>query len=329
MRGVATHNGLFALISEEMQGVEARLRGPAEDDGALLSTVAQYALASGGKRIRPALLLLAARACGADAGPRNVTLASAIEMMHAATLLHDDIVDHAATRRGRPSAMARWGADVSVLVGDFLFSRAIQDLVADEDRRILSALADATVAMTEAEVLQLQLLHDLRIGDEDYLKIITGKTAALMSAACRAGALVARAPEAMARALADFGLDLGIGFQLVDDALDYVAREDRLGKPVGNDFREGKVTYPVIHIVRHAVPADRERLEWLAAQDRPGNEGLALLRELVDRYAAVPATMRLVDEYLARARAQLAVVPDSPARQVLDRLVDFVRERDW
>jgi octaprenyl-diphosphate synthase len=328
MTSVATHNGLFTLISLEMQDVEQRLAIPAEDSGVLLSTVAGYALGNGGKRVRPALLLLAARACGADARGRSITLAAATEMMHAATLLHDDIVDNAATRRGRPSAMARWGADVSVLVGDFLFARAIQDLVGDDDRRILSAFADATVAMTEAEVLQLQLLHDLRIAETDYLKIVTGKTAALMSAACRAGSLLAAAPDAVVDALTAFGLKLGIGFQLVDDALDYVAREDRLGKPVGKDFREGKITYPVIHVMRHAAPADRKRLEWLSNQERPGDDGLALLRELVDRYEAVPATMCLVDRYLGDARAQLACVPESPARHALDRLVDFVRLRD-
>ncbi len=328
MTGVATHNGLFTLISQEMQDVEQRLAIPAEDSGVLLSTVAGYALGAGGKRVRPALLLLAARACGADACTRSITLASATEMMHAATLLHDDIVDNAATRRGRPSAMARWGADVSVLVGDFLFARAIQDLVGDQDRRILSAFADATVAMAEAEVLQLQLLHDLRIAEADYLKIVTGKTAALMSAACRAGALLATAPATVVDALAAFGLNVGIGFQLVDDALDYVAREDRLGKPVGKDFREGKITYPVIHVMRHAVPADRKRLEWLSNQKRPGDDGLALLRELVDRYEAVPATMCLVDRYLGDARAQLGCVPESPARHALDRLVDFLRQRD-
>ena len=328
MTSVATHNGLFTLISQEMQDVEQRLAIPAEDSGVLLSTVAGYALGAGGKRVRPALLLLAARACGAEAGARNITLAAATEMMHAATLLHDDIVDNAATRRGRPSAMARWGADVSVLVGDFLFARAIQDLVGDDDQRILSAFADATVAMTEAEVLQLQLLHDLRIAEADYLKIVTGKTAALMSAACRAGALVAAAPETVVEALTAFGLNLGIGFQLVDDALDYVASEDRLGKPVGKDFREGKITYPVIHVMREAVPADRKRLEWLSNQERPGNDGLALLRELVERYEAVPATMCLVDRYLGDARTQLGCLPESPARQALDRLVDFVRQRD-
>jgi octaprenyl-diphosphate synthase len=329
MTSVATHNGLFTVISREMREVEDRLQAPIEESGALLSAVVRYALASGGKRIRPALLLLSAQACGADQQERGVTLASAAEMMHAASLLHDDIVDHAATRRGRPSAMARWGSDVSVLVGDFLYSRATQNLVADPDRRIMHAFADAVVAMTEAEVLQLQLLHDLKIDESEYLKIITGKTASLMSAACRAGALMAPAPETVVEALTAFGLNLGIGFQLVDDALDYVAREERLGKPVGSDFREGKVTYPVIHVMRRAAPEDRRNLERLAACENAGDDDLAALRELVERYEAVPATMGLVDEYLARARAELSCVPESPARHTLHRLVDFVRERDW
>ena len=309
-----------------------RLQEPAEQSGALLQAVATYALASGGKRIRPALLLLAARASGgdgADQRERVVTLAAVAEMMHAATLIHDDIVDHSAMRRGRPSANARWGADVSVLVGDYLYSRAIQILVADGDMRVLQAFADATVCMTEGEVLQLQLLRDLKISEADYLRIVTGKTAALMSAASRVGALVAGAPAPTVEALAAFGLNLGIGFQLVDDALDYVAREERLGKPVGSDFRQGKITYPVIHLMRTASLADRAVLEEMASQANLDNGDLSALRDLVERYAAVPATMRLVDNYLAQARGQLAAVPNSPACRALHRLVDFVRERDW
>lgn len=326
---VRTRDGLFSVIAAELSAVEDRLQGPVEQSGALLQAVATYALASGGKRIRPALLLLAARASGSDQRDRAVTLAAVAEMMHAATLIHDDIVDHSAMRRGRPSANARWGSDVSVLVGDFLYSRAIQILVANGDLRILQAFADATVCMTEGEVLQLQLLRDLKISEADYLRIVTGKTAALMSAAARAGALVAGAPMPTVEALAAFGLNLGIGFQLVDDALDYVAREERLGKPVGSDFREGKITYPVIHVMRTASLADRAVLEALASQADLDNGDLSDLRALVERYAAVPATMGLVDDYLARARAQLAAMPDSPACHALHRLVDFVRERDW
>lgn len=329
MSTVRTRDGLFSVIAADLTAVDDRLQEPVDQSGALLQAVATYALASGGKRIRPALLLLAARACGGDQRDRSVTLAAVAEMMHAATLIHDDIVDHSAMRRGRPSASARWGADVSVLVGDFLYSRAIQILVADGDMRVLQAFADATVCMTEGEVLQLQLLRDLKISEGDYLRILTGKTAALMSASARVGGLVAGAPTPTVEAMAAFGLNLGIGFQLVDDALDYVAREERLGKPVGSDFREGKITYPVIHLMRTASLADRAVLEGLASQADLDNGDLSQLRELVDRYAAVPATMRLVDDYLARARAQLAAVIDSPACRALHRLVDFVRERDW
>jgi len=324
-----TQNGLFSVIAAELSAVEDRLQEPAQDSGVLLSVVASYALGSGGKRIRPALLLLTARACGTDQGGRIVTLASVAEMMHAATLVHDDIVDHSAKRRGRPSAAALYGSDVSVLAGDFLFSRAIQILVADGDLRILQAFADATVAMIEGEVLQLQLLRDLKISEAEYLKIVTGKTAALMSAAARTGALVAEAPPASTDAMAAFALNLGIAFQLVDDALDYTAREERLGKPVGSDFREGKITYPLIHLMRAASAADRVVVEDLARREHISDEDLAQMRGLVERYEGVPATMRLVDEYLARARALLEVLPPSPARLSLYRLVDFVRERDW
>jgi octaprenyl-diphosphate synthase len=331
MIALATQNGLFAIVARELAAVEECLRAPAAERGALLSTVAHYALGSGGKRLRPALLLLSARACGGESGDgaaRSIRLASAAEMMHAASLLHDDVLDHAATRRGQPSAMARWGSDVSVLAGDFLYARAIQDLVADQDRRILRTFADAAVAMTEAEVLQLQRLHDVQITEGEYLSIVTGKTAALISAACRAGALVAGASDSVAAQLADFGLHLGIGFQLVDDALDYSAREDRVGKPVGSDFREGKVTFPILHVRRVATAGHRRLLEELATCTDPGPEDLQVLRDLVDQYGAVSATMQLVAEYLARARAELAGLPESPACQALHRVVDFVRERD-
>jgi octaprenyl-diphosphate synthase len=324
-----TTNGLLGIIAAELQAVEERLLEPVEESGHLLSVVAGYSLASGGKRIRPALLLLAARTCGADQPDRLATLASVVEIMHASSLIHDDIVDHSEMRRGRPSAKARWGSDVSVLVGDFLYSRAIQTVVADGDIRILRALADAIVAMTQGEVLQLEFLHDLKISEADYLQIVTNKTAALMSAACRVGALAAEAPPALVEALAAFGLNLGVGFQLVDDALDYCAREERLGKPVGSDFREGKITYPVIHLMRTASVEDRAVLERLPSRVSGGDGDLAPLHALVERYEAVHATMRVVDDYLNRARRDLRAVPDSPACRALHRLVDFVRERDW
>ena len=214
-------------------------------------------------------------------------------------------------------------------MGDYLYSQAVQTLVADQDIKVLRTFADAVMAMTEAEILQLQFLRDLKIEEAEYLKIVTGKTAVLMSTACRAGALAAGASEEAVVALAAFGLNLGIGFQLVDDALDYIAREERLGKPVGSDFREGKITYPVIHLLRRATAEDRTIVERLAVQENLADDDLVPLRMLVERYRSVPATMRLVEDYLARAREHLAVVPESPACDALHRLLAFVRERDW
>lgn len=320
---------LLSPIARELRSVEARLQERIESRADLVSTVAAYVLGSGGKRVRPALLLLSAKLCGYADGARDVLLAAVAEYMHVATLIHDDIIDHAETRRGLPSAQSKWGPDLSVLVGDFLYSRSIQMLVEDGDFAVLKAFADATVSMAEGEVLQLQMRRKLDMTDEEYLRIITCKTAALFSAACRAGALVAAAPAAQVEALAAFGLNVGIAFQMVDDALDYVAHADRLGKPVASDFKEGKVTYPVIHTFRHGAPEDRVRMAVLAAREALDPADVADLRALIERYGAVKATMDRARGYLEAARGNLAPFPDSPARRSLMQMVDFVAVRDW
>ncbi len=340
MNAQAIQRIVLAPVAEKLAAVEACLRADLEARGDLIGTVGTYVLGSGGKRVRPALLLLCAQACGrgeaqrpagpaSPPGPRDVTLAAVAEWMHVATLMHDDIIDNAAKRRGRPSANATWGANVSVLVGDYLYARSIQVLVEDGDPHVLEIFADATVRMAEGQVLEHELRGKLDIAVEDYLRIISGKTAALIAAACRAGALVAAAPAEMLQAISAFGRDLGIGFQLVDDALDYVAHEDRLGKPVGSDFREGKITYPLIHCWRQASEADRQALRALAARPAPDAADLEAIRSMVERYGAVRATMDLVDTYLGRAKGGLAAVADTPARRSLELMIDFVRERDW
>jgi len=342
---------VFAPVAGKLEAMEGRLRADLESRGDLIGTVGVYVLGSGGKRVRPALLLLCAQACGYADGsrptgpadspaprptgpadspaPRDVTLAAVAEWMHVATLMHDDVIDNAAKRRGRPSANATWGANVSVLVGDYLYARSIQVLVEDGDPRILDTFAEATVRMAEGQVLEHELRGKMDLPVEDYLRTISGKTAALIAAACRAGALVAGAPPEGVAAISAFGRDLGMGFQLVDDALDYVAHEERLGKPVGSDFREGKITYPLIHCWRRASEADRQALRALAARPAPDEADLEAIREMVERYGAVQATMDLVAEYLGRAKRALAPVPDTPARQSLGFMIDFVRERDW
>lgn len=218
---------------------------------------------------------------------------------------------------------------MSVLAGDFLYARSLQILVADGDLAVMQAFADATVRMTEGEVREVQMAGNLDITLDEYLEIISSKTAALISAACRAGALIAGADRAAVAALTEFGLNLGIGFQLVDDALDFVAKEDRLGKPVGNDFKEGKVTFPVFHVLRVGSEADRNRLRALAAKPTIGEAELAEVKEMVERHGAVAATMEQVRTYLEKAKEPLSIFPDSAAKRSLVLMVDFVRDRDW
>ncbi|HEY7676020.1 MAG TPA: polyprenyl synthetase family protein [Candidatus Methylomirabilis sp.] len=330
---------VFAPVAAKLDAVEAHLRSDLEPRGDLIGTVGNYVLGSGGKRVRPALLLLCANACGYAGGagltepggptPRDVTLAAVAEWMHVATLMHDDVIDGADKRRGRPSANATWGANVSVLVGDYLYARSIQVLVDDGDPAILDTFAEATVRMAEAQVLEHELKGKLDVSLDDYLRIIAGKTAALIAASCRAGALVAGAPPEAVAAMTAFGRNLGIGFQLVDDALDYVAREERLGKPVGSDFRAGKITYPLIHCWREASEGDRRTLRALAARSALEAADVDDVRRMVERYGAVRATMDVVDGYLGRAKDLLAAVRDTPARHSLGFMIDFVRQRDW
>ena len=316
-------------VIQELAEVEDRLFQEIGGKVELIGEITRYVLKSGGKRIRPALLLLSAKLCGYRDGTRNIALAAVAEYMHAATLIHDDIIDHADKRRGLPSANSTWGPQISVLAGDFLYARSLQILVADGDLAVMQAFADATVRMTEGEVLEVQMAGNLDLTYDEYLEIIISKTAALISAACRAGALIARAEASAVAALTEFGLNLGVGFQLVDDALDFVAKEDRLGKPVGNDFKEGKVTFPVLHVLRAGSEANRSRLRELAAKETIGESDLAEVKEMVERHGAVAATMEQVRTYLEKAKQSLDTFPDSAPKRSLVLMVDFVRDRDW
>ncbi len=316
-------------VIQELAEVEERLFQEIGGNVELIGEITRYVLKSGGKRVRPALLLLSAKLCGYRDGTRNIALAAVAEYMHAATLIHDDIIDHADKRRGLPSANSTWGPQISVLAGDFLYARSLQILVADGDLAVMQAFADATVRMTEGEVREVQMAGNLDLTYDEYLEIIISKTAALISAACRAGALIARAEASAVAALTEFGLNLGVGFQLVDDALDFVAKEDRLGKPVGNDFKEGKVTFPVFHVLRAGSEADRGRLRELAAKETIGESDLAEVKGMVERHGAVAATMEHVRTYLEKAKESLAIFPDSTAKRSLVLMADFVRDRDW
>lgn len=320
---------VFAPVAEELAEVERRIQARVSSRADLISEVTTYVLGSGGKRVRPALLLLSARVCGYDRGERAVDLAVVAEFMHVATLIHDDIIDNAQKRRGQPSANARWGSHISVLAGDFLYSHSIQRLVSDGDFRILKAFADATVAMTEGEILEVKWHRDPDILYQDYLTIITCKTAALFSAACRSGALIAGVDSPRVEALTEFGLNLGIGFQLVDDALDFTASEEILGKPVGNDLLEGKVTYPMIYVLHQDRSAARDEICRLLRDGYMRDADVETIRRYVTERGGVHAAVEEARKYLNKAREQLLPFSDSAARRSLEMLVDFIAEREW
>ncbi len=320
---------VFAPVAAELAEVERRIQTRVSSRADLISEVTTYVLGSGGKRVRPALLLLSARVCGYDGGERSVDLAVVTEFMHVATLIHDDIIDNAQKRRGQASANARWGSHISVLAGDFLYSHSIQRLVDDGDFRILKAFADATVAMTEGEIMELKWHRDPDILYQDYLTIITCKTAALFSAACRTGALIAGVDGPRVEALTEFGLNLGIGFQLVDDALDFTASEEILGKPVGNDLVEGKITYPLIYVLLQDRGTDRERIRRLLQRGALRAADVDTIRRYVIEGGGVHAAVGEARKYLNKAREQLLPFPDTAARRSLEFLVDFIAEREW
>src|SRR5512138_2108433 len=250
-------DAVLALIGEELKGVEEQFKKDLASDVPLIRKVGEYVLSSGGKRIRPALLLLAAKLCGYT-GSRHIPLASVVEFIHTATLLHDDVVDEANIRRGIPSANTLWGNSASVLVGDFLFSKSFSLMVADGDLNVLRVLSAATTRIAEGEVLQLVCTSDLEITEERYIEVVVCKTAVLLAAACQAGAIIGGATAEQEAALAAFGMDLGIAFQLMDDTLDYVADEKEFGKSIGHDLEEGKITLPLIETLKRCSAAERE-----------------------------------------------------------------------
>jgi octaprenyl-diphosphate synthase len=288
--------------------------------------VTAHLIEAGGKRLRPMLTLAAAKLAGYD-GPYHVHLAATVEFIHTATLLHDDVVDESRQRRGRPTANLLWDNKSSVLVGDYLFARSFQLMVEPGNLRTLEILANASATIAEGEVLQLTAAQDLGTDESVYLQVVRGKTAALFSAATEVGGVIAGAPEAQVRALFDYGDALGIAFQIVDDLLDYGGATETIGKNVGDDFRERKLTLPVIKAVASADPA--ERAFWarvIEAGDQHDGDLEQALR-LLDRHGSMRAARADAMDWAERAKSALAELPDHPVRDMLSDLADFVVSR--
>ncbi len=312
-------------ITADMDAVNQTIRQQLHSEVSLVNQIAEYIISAGGKRIRPVLLLLLANAHGYR-GDFHHRLATVIEFIHTATLLHDDVVDESSLRRGRETANALFGNAPSVLVGDFLYSRAFQVMVSIGNMRVMQILADATNVIAEGEVLQLLNMHDPDVDEERYLQVIRSKTAKLFEAAGELGALIAGASETDIAAAAEYGRSLGMAFQLIDDVLDYSGNASDIGKNVGDDLREGKPTLPLIYLMRHGNEAERALVR--GSIERGDESQFSAILEAITNSGALDYTRRQAEAAAAAAAAAVANLPDTPYKASLLSLCDFAVERN-
>ncbi|RVU34763.1 polyprenyl synthetase family protein [Hwanghaeella grinnelliae] len=321
-------DALQRLVGEDLQRVNQHILTNMQSPVALIPQLASHLIAAGGKRLRPMLTLASANLCGYT-GTRHIGLSACVEFIHTATLLHDDVVDESELRRGQESANAVWGNQASVLVGDFLFSRAFQLMVADGSLQVLKILSDASAIIAEGEVLQLMTANDPQASEEAYLEVIRSKTATLFAAASRVGAVVADRPNIQEEALESFGMNLGIAFQLIDDVLDYSAKQAQLGKTVGDDFREGKVTLPVILAWRRG--SEEERDFWRRTIERldQTEDDIETAIGLMTKHRSLNDTVERARHYAAIAKDSLGIFPDGDMKAAMLEVVDFCVERAY
>ena len=311
-------------IAADMREVDAVIRTRLDSDVALINTVADYIIGAGGKRLRPAVLLLVARALGYP-GTAHVLLAAVVEFIHTATLLHDDVVDESDLRRGRSTANAMFGNAASVLVGDFLYSRSFQMMVDAGSMRVMRILADATNRIAEGEVLQLLNIHDPSVDEERYFGVVERKTATLFEAGARIAAVLCGADAALEDRCARYGAALGRAFQITDDVLDYSGHAEDIGKRLGDDLREGKVTLPLIHALRSAAPEQRD---LVARAVREGNGDFGAVARIVTDNGSLTYSRALAVREAEEGRAAIEALPASDCRDSLLHLLAFAVDRD-
>ena len=324
----ASLDPMVQLVAADLNHVNAVILDRMQSEVALIPELAGHLIAGGGKRMRPMLTLACARLLDYQ-GARHHKLAAAVEFIHTATLLHDDVVDGSGLRRGRRTANIIWGNPASVLVGDFLFSRSFELMVEDGSLKVLKILYRASSVIAEGEVDQLTAQRRIETGEDHYLEIIAAKTAALFAAACRIAAVVAEREEAVEEALDAYGRNLGVAFQLVDDAIDYASDAKTMGKGVGDDFRDGKVTLPVILAYARGTEEEREFWREAIAGRRAGDEDLAHAIRLIERHDAISDTLERARHYGRRAIDALGPFPAGRARSALVEAVEFAIARAY
>ncbi len=316
----------LSLVDADMNAINLHIQSQLSSDVPLIQEIGRYIVAAGGKRLRPVTVVLSAHALNYK-GTAHIDLAAVIEFIHTATLLHDDVVDDSALRRGRETANELWGNSASVLVGDFLYSRAFQMMVAVGKSRVMDIMAETTNAIAQGEVMQLLNTHNPETSEADYLETIKRKTARLFESAGRLGAVLADAGPATEQALGDFGLHLGIAFQMIDDALDYSASAEEMGKNAGDDLAEGKTTLPLIYAIARAEKSDQQFLR--GAIEDGGRDKLEKVQQIIESTGALAYTFGRAKEHAAFAKRSLEALPDSPYRSALGQLADFSVSRTF
>ena len=326
-------NDIFEDYSAELKTIEKELLGIFASDVFLIPMIGRHIISSGGKRIRPLFLLLSADLCGYK-GANRCLLGAIIEAIHTASLLHDDVIDGAETRRGRTASHVLWGNQIVVLVGDYLYSNALKLAVAQRDQKIMEALSSATTRMTEGEILQLHKTADPEITEEEYFKVISAKTGVLISAACRIGGILAGKSNEVENALASFGLKTGMAFQMADDILDYTAKQTELGKKLGKDLEEGKITMPLIQLLKAVSGSEREEVIKIITESAKGdetsnqdNKNQGRIIQLFEKYNSIEESLKIANTIVQEAMAELDVFPPSKEKEAIIAMAEYAMMR--
>ncbi len=325
---MSSFDGIVKLIADDLSAVEAKLTENTVSEYSFVDMAVQHVVEGGGKRLRPILVVLSAKACGYEGADAH-TLAAVVELIHVASLVHDDVLDEAAIRRGRETLHTKWGNKVAVLVGDYLHARVLSMLVSRRaDDPAMKILADTTQAMCEGEVIHAYKSGDFDISEEEYLKIISFKTGKLIAASCTLGAYLGTNDEQQIDAITTYGQQIGTAFQIVDDLLDFVEDPEKLGKNAFGDLREGKLTFPIIHTRKVCNADEKQTLEKVLNPNTDETKAIAVVESLFEKYDVEPHCLKVAQGYTDRAKTALAKVPQSDARFALENLADYVVSRD-
>jgi octaprenyl-diphosphate synthase len=322
-----TPHEILDLVQNDLDRVEREIGLESVASVDVVTTIGRYLHDGGGKRLRPILLLLSSRLAGSF-NDASIRLAAVVEMIHAATLVHDDVIDIAKTRRGRPSSNAIWGNHTCVLAGDWLYMQAFQIALRERNFRVLELLISLTQLMVEGELLQLDRIGKIDVSEADYMELVDRKTASLFSATSRLGAMVGGADEVTEARLGEFAWNLGIAFQLVDDVLDFTSREQVLGKPVGSDLREGKVTLALIYALAEATAEERELVATVLRDGSYDRVGFAQILDLIERRQGIERARERAQQFTEKARSIIAEFPESPYQRALCAVTELVTDRD-